>query len=70
VCIDVGTNNEELLDDPLYIGQRKPRVTGDEYDDLMVRRRTQTPRDTRVESVVAVCRTPGGSQSGMTQAQD
>ncbi len=32
VTLDVGTNNQELLDDPMYMGMRHPRVTGDEYN--------------------------------------
>jgi malate dehydrogenase (oxaloacetate-decarboxylating) len=32
VFIDVGTNNKELLDDPLYLGWRHPRISGKEYD--------------------------------------
>ena len=32
VLLDAGTNNRERLDDPLYIGWRHERVTGDEYD--------------------------------------
>jgi len=35
VCLDVGTNNEELLNDELYLGWRQPRVTGDEYFELV-----------------------------------
>jgi len=32
VGIDVGTNRDELRDDPRYLGVRKPRATGAEYD--------------------------------------
>ncbi|KAF7639280.1 Malic enzyme [Meloidogyne graminicola] len=35
VLIDVGTDNQELLDDPFYIGLRRNRVTGPEYDTLL-----------------------------------
>uniref|UniRef100_A0A673UPZ8 Malic enzyme n=1 Tax=Suricata suricatta TaxID=37032 RepID=A0A673UPZ8_SURSU len=35
VLLDVGTNNEELLRDPLYIGLKHQRVRGKEYDDLL-----------------------------------
>jgi malate dehydrogenase (oxaloacetate-decarboxylating) len=32
VMLDVGTNNEALLNDPMYMGARHPRVSEDEYD--------------------------------------
>ena len=35
VLLDVGTNNEELLKDPLYLGINQHRLTGDEYDTLV-----------------------------------
>ncbi|HLI62270.1 MAG TPA: NAD-dependent malic enzyme [Terriglobales bacterium] len=35
VLLDVGTDNEERLQDPLYIGWRHPRVRGAEYDDFV-----------------------------------
>ncbi|WP_277928563.1 oxaloacetate-decarboxylating malate dehydrogenase [Bacillus cereus group sp. BfR-BA-01380] len=32
VILDVGTNREDLLNNPFYIGNRHPRVTGEAYD--------------------------------------
>jgi malate dehydrogenase (oxaloacetate-decarboxylating) len=35
VMLDVGTDNQDCLSDPLYIGWRHERVRGEEYDDFV-----------------------------------
>ncbi|MBN2702061.1 MAG: NAD-dependent malic enzyme [Methylothermaceae bacterium] len=35
VMLDVGTNNRELRDDPLYLGTKPPRIRGDAYIELV-----------------------------------
>src|SRR5205814_1925023 len=35
VLLDVGTNNEALRGDPMYLGLQRPRLRGAEYDSLV-----------------------------------
>jgi len=44
IILDVGTNNEECLNDPMYMGWRHERITGDEYYNFI---------DQFVEAVIA-----------------
>jgi len=37
VMLDVGTDRESLLNDPLYVGNRHSRVRGERYDQLIAR---------------------------------
>ncbi len=45
ICLDVGTNNEKLINDPQYIGWKHPRIREDNYFKFI---------DTVVESIKSV----------------
>jgi malic enzyme len=51
VSLDVGTNNEELLNDPLYNGYRRRRLTGETYFDF-VERFVQAARDVFPRAII------------------
>lgn len=51
VSLDVGTNNQELLDDPLYNGHRAHRLTGQAYFDF-VERFVQAVRDVFPHAII------------------
>lgn len=35
VFLDVGTNNQDLLNDPMYLGCRHPRINNEDYNDFI-----------------------------------
>ena len=35
ICLDLGTNNQKFLDDPLYLGLRRRRVSNEEMNEFM-----------------------------------
>lgn len=35
LTLDLGTNNQQLLDDPLYLGSRRNKITPDEEREFM-----------------------------------
>lgn len=66
VMLDVGTDRESLLNDPLYAGNRHSRVRGERYDQLIrltSRRPASCSRTRCCTSRTSVLRTRGGSSS-------
>ena len=57
VFLDVGTDNDERLADPLYVGWRHERVRGEEYDDFV------EEFVTAVDGALAACRCCSGRTS-------
>ena len=35
LCLDLGTSNEDFINDPLYMGSRRPKVTAEEEKDFL-----------------------------------
>ena len=68
VMLDVGTDRQSLLDDPLYIGNRHPRVPAAEYDSFLDQFVTAVgrlfPQAFCCTGRISGSRTPGGCSSG------
>jgi hypothetical protein len=54
ICLDLGTNTQRYLDDPLYIGVRRHRPTGQEvtFTSSEVSGSDRTPKDGRIHGRV------------------
>lgn len=67
VVLDCGTDNEELLNDDLYLGLKKKRVRGQEYDDLVdtfvtsARKRCESHRSTNRIVYLLIVQSPKGT---------